>query len=84
MRLTQDVFHLLQACLAGKSGEDYIFTRPDGTPVRDFREAWSNLCCWVGATLVPKVRERKRWVASCARSNRRMSSLLNQAEAPEV
>src|SRR5207244_3992031 len=41
---------LLTRCAVGKSAEDYVFTRPNGKPVRDFRDAWYAVCvgCSVG------------------------------------
>ena len=44
VKLTQNVFVLLQALIVGKGGDDYVFTRRDGREVRDFREAWGTLC----------------------------------------
>jgi len=38
--MTESVYQLLQQCILGKSAEDYVFTRDDNTPVRDFRDAW--------------------------------------------
>ena len=35
---------LLTACVEGKGGDDYIFTRPNGKLVRDFRATWQNAC----------------------------------------
>jgi len=43
VRLTQDVYTLLQVCVWGKGPEDFVFTRPDGKPVLDFRERWKKL-----------------------------------------
>jgi integrase len=43
IRMTQDVFVLLQACVSHKGVDDFVFTRPDGRPVLDFRERWTNL-----------------------------------------
>jgi hypothetical protein len=43
VNMTQDVFIFLQACVVGKSADDYVFTRSDGKPVLDFRERWDNL-----------------------------------------
>jgi integrase len=43
VRMTQDVFVLLQACVVGKNPEDFVFTRSDGKPVLDFRERWEKL-----------------------------------------
>jgi integrase len=37
--MTESVYQLLQQCVLGKSGDDYVFTR-DGEPVHDFRGAW--------------------------------------------
>jgi len=38
--MTEKVFELLSSCCAGKSQDDFVFTRPDGKPVVDFRKAW--------------------------------------------
>jgi integrase len=40
--MTQKVFDLLKACCEGKNENDYVFTRPGGKPVRDFRKSWDN------------------------------------------
>src|SRR5882762_572161 len=31
-------------CLVGKQPDDFVFTRNDGKPVRDFRGAWVKVC----------------------------------------
>jgi len=41
--MTSDVYTLLQACVAGKSAEDYVFTRANGKRVAGFRKAWASL-----------------------------------------
>jgi len=46
--MTNDVFVLLQACVAGKGADDFVFTRPHGNPVRVFRDDWEALCCESG------------------------------------
>ena len=46
--MTQKIFELVKACCVGKSGDDYIFPRPDGKPVRDFRDSWRNACVAAG------------------------------------
>lgn len=46
--MTAVVFALVSQCIQGKSPNDYVFTRSDGKPVRDFRDAWANVCCAVG------------------------------------
>jgi integrase len=39
--MTTAVRDLLKQCVAGKSPEDALFTRPDGKQVRDFRDTWA-------------------------------------------
>lgn len=43
VKLTQDVYTLLQACVMGKKADDYVFTRADGAQILDFRERWAKL-----------------------------------------
>lgn len=40
--------NLLTACCHGKSADDPVFTREDGSPVEDFRTAWAKVCCVAG------------------------------------
>ena len=42
IHMTEALFHLLSACVHGKSAEDYVFTRPNGKRVKDFRGLWRN------------------------------------------
>ena len=42
--MTDTVRRLLEPCVAGKSAGDYVFTRANGKPVRDFRGAWKKVC----------------------------------------
>ena len=46
--MTQEVFDLLAACVVGKQPEDFVFTRKNGKPVRDFHESWEKLCIAAG------------------------------------
>ena len=46
--MTTSVYALIQQCIAGKNGDDYVFTRADGKPIRDFRGVWYAVCCRVG------------------------------------
>jgi integrase len=42
--MTVPVRTLLTQCAHGKGQDDYVFTREDGKPVRDFRGAWASAC----------------------------------------
>jgi integrase len=42
--MTLPVKALLSQCVHGKTSDDYVFTRDDGKPVRDFRGAWDAAC----------------------------------------
>ena len=46
--MTPEVCALLTECARGKNPDDYLFTRADGTRVKDFRKAWRNLCVAAG------------------------------------
>jgi integrase len=38
--MTQAIHDLFELCIEGKAPEDFLFTRPNGKRVRDFRDAW--------------------------------------------
>ena len=44
MSTTLPVRTLLTQCVPGKGQDDYVFTREDGRPVRDFRVARASAC----------------------------------------
>jgi integrase len=44
VEMTPLVYALVQQCVAGKQGEDFVFTRESGKPVRDFRGSWEKVC----------------------------------------
>jgi integrase len=44
VKMTTTVFQLMQQCCHGKSAEDFVFTRIDRKPVKDFRAIWENGC----------------------------------------
>ena len=46
--MTDEVRKLLSALVYGKPAEDYVFTRSNGRPVRDFRVTWKNACAHAG------------------------------------
>jgi integrase len=48
--MTKRVYHFLKPCVFGKAGEDFVFTRSNEKPVRDFRGTWSAGCKKAGVT----------------------------------
>ena len=46
--MTVAVYELLSACIFSKSADDFVFTRLNGKPVRDFRVTWENACAHAG------------------------------------
>jgi len=46
--MTDTIHLLLGQCVAGKQADDFVFTRNDGTPVRDFRKTWWSACVRAG------------------------------------
>jgi hypothetical protein len=46
--MTNLVFALLSACVNGKRGEDFVLTRNDGKPIKDFRVTWHRACIAAG------------------------------------
>jgi integrase len=42
--MTSTVLSLLKACVTGKTVTDYVFTRPNGKRVKDFRTTWAKAC----------------------------------------
>jgi len=46
--MTDSVHKLLSALVHGKPADDYVFTRANGKPVRDFRGTWQNACAHAG------------------------------------
>jgi len=48
LKMTEEVFELVAASIAGKGPEDAAITREDGSPVGDFRKAWRSICVAAG------------------------------------
>jgi hypothetical protein len=46
--MTNTIHALLSEYLRGKQGQDFVFTRPNGKPVRDFRKSWNEICVAAG------------------------------------
>jgi integrase len=44
VNMTDEVLTLLTACVTGKQGDDFVFTRSNGKPVKSFRKVWSTVC----------------------------------------
>jgi len=42
--MTASVRELLSALAAGKNPDDFVFTRDDGSHLRDFRKTWAHCC----------------------------------------
>lgn len=41
--MTEEVYRLLSECVRGKGPNDFLFSRANGEPVRNFRGAWTKL-----------------------------------------
>jgi integrase len=48
VRMTDSVYHLLAACCSGKKADAFVFTRENGKPIKDFRDAWASVCQQAG------------------------------------
>jgi integrase len=44
VKMTGEVHQVLAACASNKDADDYVFTRPSGRRVLDFRKSWSKAC----------------------------------------
>jgi integrase len=42
--MDETIYQLISACTVGKSPDDFVFTRDDWEPIRDFRVAWWKAC----------------------------------------
>jgi integrase len=46
--MTDAVYALLRECAHGKAPDAFVFTRPNGKPIRNFRKLWANACAFAG------------------------------------
>ena len=46
--MSETMLHLLTACTEDKEGDDYVFTRSNGKPVKDFTKTWRRACTNAG------------------------------------
>jgi integrase len=46
--MDETIYQLICACTAGKGPDDFVFTRDDGEPIKDFRDAWWKACVAAG------------------------------------
>jgi integrase len=46
--MTESVYALLRECAHGKAPEAFVFTRPNGKCIQDFRKLWANACAFAG------------------------------------
>jgi integrase len=86
IKMTTEVFDLLEQCIAGKTGSDYVFTR-DGKPILDFRGAWWALCVKAGVGVFgPKDKRGKRPYQGLLFHDLRRSAVRNMVAAgiPDV
>jgi integrase len=60
--MTSEVHALMSEYVRNKGPEDYVFTRPNGEPVLDFRGAWFSLCECAALGRFVEDGGKKRWV----------------------
>jgi len=74
-KLTPECYELVRACAAGKAPTEPLFTREDGTPVRDFSKTWADLCvaAGLGRFVCRTCKTPGRPCAACAKAKRRTS-----------
>jgi integrase len=46
--MTVSIREMVKLAAIGKTPDDFLFTRSDGSPVKDFRKSWRSLCIKAG------------------------------------
>lgn len=46
--MTESVYALLRECAHGKAPDAFVFTRPNGKSIQDFRKLWAHACAFAG------------------------------------
>lgn len=87
--LTRGAFALVKKCAEGKHEEEFLLTRTDGQPVRDFREKWKVACHKLGLGVYRLYKEngkRVRTYTGLVFHDLRRSAVRNlvRAGVPEV
>lgn len=52
VKMTQEVYDCLRACVDGKKPDDAVFTWGDGRPVKDFRGSWDKMIKAAGVPIL--------------------------------
>jgi len=66
--MTTNVYQLLRMLVGHKSRDEFVFTRDNGKPVRDFRDSWYSICesAGVGQRLCPECLRKLDETRQCA------------------
>jgi integrase len=52
IKMTDEVHTLMAPCVQGKRSDDFVFTWSDGSPVKDFRVTWQQMCDRAGVPIL--------------------------------
>ena len=74
-----NLYHLLSACVIGKGQDDFVITRANGKPIRDFRETWLKITTAAG--IAPKQGRTGKLVAGIKFHNTRNTAATRMIQA---
>ena len=74
-----NLYHLLSACVVGKGQDDFVITRANGKPIRDFRETWLNITRAAG--IAPRQGRTGKLVAGIKFHNTRNTAATRMIQA---